>query len=86
MHGPAAGATTGLDYIEVLQFRLTCLDDHAAKKAAGLFRREGLDDAQAGLGNGAAAEEAEPVLQVGVGLGLLLDRPRHHFFSWNTPT
>ncbi|MDA9867957.1 hypothetical protein N9C85_00820 [Synechococcus sp. AH-224-I15] len=79
--GTATGTTASLDYIEVLQFRFTGLDDHAAMEAAGLLSTEGLDDAQAGLGDGAAAEEAEPVLQVGVGPGLLVDGPRRHLFS-----
>jgi hypothetical protein len=56
------------------------------RPCAGLFWGESLDDAQAGLGDGGAAEEVQPVLQVGVGPGLPLPGPRRHFFSWNTPT
>ena len=88
----AARAAAGLDHIEVLQLRLTGLHHHAAEETAGLFCREGLDDAQAGFGDGAAAEELQPVLQVGVGQGWLprdaspWGLARRHFFSWNTPT
>jgi hypothetical protein len=49
----------------------------AAEETAGLLSREELDHTQAGLGDGAAAEDGQPVLQVGVlalAFGLLSGR------------
>lgn len=87
-----ARPTAVLHLIEVLQLRLTGLDDHAAEETAGLLSREGLDQAQAGLGDGGAAEDVQPVLQVDLGQGWLSrgasprGLSRRHFFSWKTPT
>jgi hypothetical protein len=67
------------------------LKTNRSRSNGGLDGRR-LDHTQAGLGDGAAAEELQPVLQVGVGQEWIRrgatpwGLARHHCFSWNTPT